>query len=654
MGVPESYLRSDFNWVSNDFMAEFRERVKEKTKDAQIAYHVGRGLMSPSNINPFEFALLKAIPAILVLWLISYNTRKLSRVSSFRLLRLRPGLATIILSSFGEVKHSVDICNNTIGVLEGIKEPTGLDSITVSHKLCVHRGAKDCIFEVRYRSHRRLVKQIFNAVAMFGLMALVNVLADRVRPDDNLFHHLVLAFSIFSFMAILAAFKIAQVLKHYGVHNEQNIAKDYEIFEKRSALHFKGNESELLHELAVNLNQESTTHSILAMCLKQLKERFGYSTCMVMLLNENEKRLHTHQIIGFENQELSKKIYGVSIQYPNVDADSPDLFAHILDQNQVRLVANIDQFKSSMRKPENKALVEMLGVNSLIVSPMRNGDLKYGLLIVGRFGGEESLTEDDRALIEKITQLLTLTFKNAFKLEKEKQLKNLFKKYVPAIVLNGIDESQSFDTFAPKNMNIASIFVDLRDFTKIAESLDPTRIRQMLSLYTNYVTKIFAETGGFIDKITGDGVNAFYIEKENEDIPAKRAMTAGLRLLREADSLRSSFLEMGFPEPRFGVGINTGPAIVGAFGSEHKLEFAALGDTVNTASRFQALCKDFAEENDLKTQSLMVCAKKTLEESGAEATPVMTQNRAIRGKAEFAAVCLFTETSLAAEKKQVA
>lgn len=644
MAVPENYLTKKTNWVSNDFLNDFVNLLKRKTGIEDIAYYVGKSFLSPANINPFEYALFKVIPAYFYFLAIGQNVKKGNRFSEYRLTKIRPGHVLFELVTPQGI-HSVDVCKNAVGVFEAFEDAMGLDKVRVVHTRCLHRGDHKCEFEINY-SAKKIWLQRGLVVGSIGVIcAGLYEVGSWLRPGDSLFMgSLVFSGLVFSSMVVVLA-KFFSIIKYNLIHTELDVEKENVINQKKHQLNFKHHETQLLNELAITLNRGLSSDEILEHCLNELKTRFGYRAGIVMLLNEAEKRIRTHRMVGFEAEEARNALFSFSVKYPSDNPSESELFANILDQGKPRLVGSINQFKEKLAHESNRALISLLGVNSLIVAPISDEQQKFGLLVVGRFGGDEVLTKEDRELIEKVTQLLTLAFKNAYKLENERKLKELFKKYVPAIVLDGID-SEKMEVFAPQQMHIASIFVDLRDFTTYSENIPPHRLRQMLGMYISYVNKTLSQYGGFIDKIAGDGVNAFFLKTETHLNPARSALMAGWKLLKGAPALREEFKKQGFPEPRFGVGIHCGSAIVGSFGSEHKLEYAALGDTVNTASRLQSLAKDISIERGFSEYSVVVASKKVLEESMSKvAVPNFTVSRALRGKASELEVAVFVESA---------
>ena len=97
--------------------------------------------------------------------------------------------------------------------------------------------------------------------------------------------------------------------------------------------------------------------------------------------------------------------------------------------------------------------------------------------------------------------------------------------------------------------------------------------------------------GGMVNKYLGDGFMALFGAGETDTKHADAAVSAGRDILVELKALNIEFAKQGRKPIHIGIGIHTGPAIVGSIGSPQRLEFTAIGNTVNVASRVESLCK---------------------------------------------------------------
>ncbi|OGL07977.1 MAG: hypothetical protein A3I17_05120 [Candidatus Rokubacteria bacterium RIFCSPLOWO2_02_FULL_72_37] len=137
------------------------------------------------------------------------------------------------------------------------------------------------------------------------------------------------------------------------------------------------------------------------------------------------------------------------------------------------------------------------------------------------------------------------------------------------------------------------LFSDLRGFTSISEKLQPEQVTEMLREYLTEMTRIVFKHGGTVDKYIGDCVMALYNVPFEDPEHAVKAVRTGLEFQERTLAAAARWEAKYGVVIRNGVGINTGEAIVGTLGSEQRLEYTAIGDTVNLAARLESITKDY-------------------------------------------------------------
>lgn len=136
--------------------------------------------------------------------------------------------------------------------------------------------------------------------------------------------------------------------------------------------------------------------------------------------------------------------------------------------------------------------------------------------------------------------------------------------------------------------NIAVLFVDIRGFTTMSEQLEPPTVVEILNRYLTLTTDCIRRHHGTLDKFVGDCTMAFWNAPLEQDKPVLLACRAAVDMIRDSEALRAELKQRYGREISFGIGVHWGSAVVGNIGSPFRMDYTAIGDTVNTAARLEA------------------------------------------------------------------
>jgi class 3 adenylate cyclase len=185
---------------------------------------------------------------------------------------------------------------------------------------------------------------------------------------------------------------------------------------------------------------------------------------------------------------------------------------------------------------------------------------------------------------------------------------------------------------------ITSMFVDIREFTKISESLSPSEVTDMLNAWYTQVERIVTEYRGTVDKYLGDGALVMFGAPMETNQHADMAIKAARHLVKASQTFAESWNQKSRIPFSIGISINSGAAFVGFVGPSEKLEYTAIGDTVNTSSRLQDQAKIFKTVLIFSETTLRTCTNMNMD------VPVVPLGEvSIRGKETLVNVFTFAD-----------
>ncbi len=172
---------------------------------------------------------------------------------------------------------------------------------------------------------------------------------------------------------------------------------------------------------------------------------------------------------------------------------------------------------------------------------------------------------------------------------RRRRVVNVFKQYVAPQVVDKISKDKDFElALGGENRHIAVLFVDIRGFTTMSENMQPEEVVEILNEYLTLATKSIFDNGGTLDKFVGDAAMAVFNAPFELDDYIFRAVCTAWDMRAGADALADKFEKRFGESVAFGIGLNCGDAVVGNIGCEFRMDYTAIGDTVNTAARLES------------------------------------------------------------------
>jgi adenylate cyclase len=258
------------------------------------------------------------------------------------------------------------------------------------------------------------------------------------------------------------------------------------------------------------------------------------------------------------------------------------------------------------------AIAVLFGLAIIVAAPMLPASIVIvlgGCLIAGLIGLSLYLFVEHNLLIDFTYPLmsswliyLVLTFVNYFREQKQRrQIRSAFGYYLSPHMVEQLARSPEKLVLGGEERRMTILFSDVRGFTGISEHYkdDPQGLTRLMNRFLTPLTNAIIERKGTIDKYIGDAIMAFWNAPVDDEEQEANACDAALEMLSRAEMLngelkREAESNGGVYMPlRVGIGLNTGPCVVGNMGSDFRFNYSVLGDTVNLASRLESRTKDY-------------------------------------------------------------
>ena len=180
-----------------------------------------------------------------------------------------------------------------------------------------------------------------------------------------------------------------------------------------------------------------------------------------------------------------------------------------------------------------------------------------------------------------------------FTFSEKRYLKRAFAHYVPPTVVDDLVADTDKLRLGGEKRELTVLFSDIRGFTTLSEAMAPEDLVKLMNEYFTVMTEKVFQQRGSLDKYIGDAIMALFGAPVAEPRHAACACRAAIEMVCALQPLRESWRARGIPSIDIGVGINTGPMVVGNMGSASRFNYTVVGDAVNLASRIEHLNKEY-------------------------------------------------------------
>lgn len=235
----------------------------------------------------------------------------------------------------------------------------------------------------------------------------------------------------------------------------------------------------------------------------------------------------------------------------------------------------------------------LMRIRSAMCVPVMSGDKVVALIYVYKTRPlARPFDQTDLQLAVAISHQAALTIQRTRLLEhvrREQRIRQLLQRFLSPPEAEFLLQEYLNTGFLPPiaEKTLTVLFADISDSTGLAERIGARRFSEILSRFYQQMTDVVFENGGLLNKYLGDGVMAVFGATGQRGDPEELAVRAAVMMFQRLESIRVAEGE----EVGMGIGINTGPVMAGYVGSEERVEFAVLGDTVNVAQRLETFAR---------------------------------------------------------------
>ncbi|MBI3184397.1 MAG: GAF domain-containing protein [Myxococcales bacterium] len=232
---------------------------------------------------------------------------------------------------------------------------------------------------------------------------------------------------------------------------------------------------------------------------------------------------------------------------------------------------------------------------SLLCAPMVVGRRMVGLLYLENNLLSRVFSARDLEAVGILSAQAVIALENSSYLAKAREahrseyaLRRLFQSYVPPAVVHEVLRRNHEGMLKGERRVLTALFADIRGFTGLSEELDPEQLLVQLNELFAAISEVINDCHGIVDKFIGDAVMALFGVPNSRGNDALNAVTAAVRIQQAVRKINARSATAGRRPVALGIGVNSGEAVVGNVGSQQRMEYTAVGDTINLASGVEA------------------------------------------------------------------
>ena len=572
------------HWFSQWQVDRFHEGLSRETKNPNLSRDVGRYMASSDVSGPIKQYIMGFMTPAAAYWVLEKIVPHLTRACTLKTIKLGPNKVEVsVTPKPGVIERSYQ-CENRAGQFEAIAKVFTNKYAIIDHPTCIHKGGGACRYIITWEDTSSFLWRRFRlyliSLALLSLAALYFL----ITP----IHYAGLIF-LSAFFLIGIVIHTEEAEKKELIHNVKDQSNAANLL--LNEINRRHNDTLLIKEIGQATSKLLNIDDLLKYVMESMKRLLDYDRGGIWLVNSDNTCLVYRAGYGYES-DIDNILK--SSDFHLDDPNSKGVAVQAFRKQRPFLVNDFSEIESDLTA-RSLEFIKNIGAHSFICVPLVYERRSFGIIFVDNVRSKRTLSQTDISLLTGVSRQISISINNAISYQKlkeskerESNLRKLFERYVPPSVIRRY--VSELDLFRGEEAFITALFLDIRDFTASTEKMNVVNVVSFLNDYFEKCSRIISDEHGHINKYTGDGFLAIFGAPEPLKNHISMGFNAACRILKLSDDM-----VMGNIPIEIGVGLHTGRAILGNLGSRTKMEYTAIGDTINTAARLQELSKQFEE-----------------------------------------------------------